>query len=250
MSVHLKRVRLRSETFPVDDRYPFDLEVLRATPALDFTTPVTLFVGENGTGKSTLLEAIARRCGIHIWEAEARRRVEHNPYEERLWRHLDLEWTDGVVPGSFFASQIFRHFVVMLDDLAVSDPGQLRYFADRSLLTRSHGQSLMAFFRTRYRRRGLYLLDEPETALSPRTQVRLARLLAEEAGRGEAQFIVATHSPILLATPGGRVLSFEHVPVAEVDYRATDHWRLYRAFLTHPEAALAGEVDPEPGEDG
>jgi predicted ATPase len=222
---------LHADRYPTRDCYPFNLPVLRQTPAVEFRRAATFFVGENGTGKSTLLEAIARRCRIHIWQGAERRRLDHNPYEGRLHEFLSVQWADGAVPGSFFASQIFRHFAELLDDMAAVDPGQLEHFGGRSLMTQSHGESLMSYFTARYRIAGLYFLDEPETALSPTRQVELVRLLAATAAAGHAQFLVATHSPILLACPDADILSFDRAPLRRVEYEQTQHYRLYKAFL-------------------
>ena len=232
--MHLQRITLQPERFPTQTQYPFNLPVLRQTPDLTFDTPVTLFVGENGSGKSTLLEAIAQVCGIHIWRNPRIIRFVHNKYEDRLRHYLSAEWIAGPVPGSFFGAQIFQHFTQALDEWAAADPGQLKYFGGQSLVTKSHGQSLMAFFRSRYRIRGLYLLDEPETALSPRSQLELLDLLQTMSAAGHAQFIIATHSPILLACPGARLCSFDHIPVRHVRYEETDHYRIYRDFLENP----------------
>lgn len=196
-----------------------------------FRSPVTFFVGENGTGKSTLLEAIARKCGIHIWEGMERTRYEKNPYEKALHYATSVAWTDGAVPGSFFASQIFRNFAQLLDEWAALDPGLLDYFGGKSLISQSHGQSLLAFFRSRYRLRGLYLVDEPETALSPRSQLELLRLLGEATQADGAQFVIATHSPILTACPGAEIYSFDSVPAERVEYEATEHYRIYESFM-------------------
>jgi predicted ATPase len=243
-AVHLRHITLRSEDYPTREAYPFSLPILQRTRRVEFTAPVTFFVGENGTGKSTLLEAVARRCAIHIWEGMERTRYEINRYEDALACYVDAEWAAGPVPGSFFASQIFRHFAQLLDEMAAADPGQLAYFGGRSLITQSHGQSLMAFFRARYGIRGLYLLDEPETALSPRTQVDLVRMLGAMTADGHAQFIVATHSPILMACPGATLYSFDGPVVAPVRYEDTSHFRVYRDFLRDPAAALAAAPPP------
>ncbi len=247
-AVHLTSVTLHPERYPEPEAYPFRLPVLRGTSRIDFAGPVTLFVGENGSGKSTLLEAIARRCGVHIWREGSRLRVEHNRWEERLHEYLDAGWAAGPVPGSFFGADGFRAFAALLDEWASNDPGQLDYFGGHSLMTLSHGQSLMAFFRSRYRLRGLYLLDEPEAALSPATQVELLRLIAREARAGHAQFIVATHSPILMACPGATLLSFDGASAAPVRYEETAHVQVYRAFLTDPARFLEGR--PGPDEEG
>jgi predicted ATPase len=238
--MHLRQVTLYPERYPTREHYPFNLPVFHSTRCLPFETPVTLFVGENGTGKSTLLEALAHRCGIHIWRDAERRRFEVNPYEDRLRDCISVEWVGERVPGSFFGSSVFADFVRILDEWLASDPGQLKYFGGKSLVTQSHGQSFMSFFRSRYKLEGLYLLDEPETALSPRTQLELLQLLTAMGAAGHAQFIVATHSPILLACPGATIYSFDYVPVQTVAYEATEHYQIYRSFMADREPFLNG----------
>jgi predicted ATPase len=211
--------------------YPFNLDVFNVTRRLVFMSEVTFFVGENGTGKSTLLKAIALKCNIHIWRGLNRTRYENNPYEEALHRYIDINWSDGAVAGAFFASEIFRNFAQILDEWASLDPGVLRYFGHRSLMTQSHGQSHMSFFRSRFKLKGLYLLDEPENALSPRSQIHLLEVMKETGRSGNAQFIMATHSPILLAYPEATIYSFDHSPVKSIDYEDTEHFRIYRDFL-------------------
>lgn len=240
--MHLREVTLHPERFPVTDSYPYNVPLVRQTQRLVLPGPLTFFVGENGCGKSTLLRAICRKCGVAIWEPETHTRVVRNPYEDALPRALEVHWTDGPVPGSFFGSEIFNNFARWLDEWAAADPGLLKYFGGESLMTKSHGQSLMAFFRARYRIKGVYFLDEPETALSPVSQVALARLLSETAAAGHAQFIVASHSPILLATPGADLLSFDEAPPSRVSYQDTPHYRVYKAFLENPEAFLCGAL--------
>jgi predicted ATPase len=229
--MHLKSVALHPEKYPNKERYPFSLPIFQRAEQIHFITPVTLFVGENGTGKSTLIKAICQQSGIHIWRDTNKVRYEHNPYEDDLYRYLTLEWMADRVPGSYFGSDIFQYFTQVLDEWAASDPGQLKYFGGKSLVTQSHGQSLMSFFRARYKIEGLYLLDEPETALSPRSQLELLELLTQMSSAGHAQFVVATHSPILLACPGAVIYSFDRVPLAEVQYEETDHYQIYRRFL-------------------
>ncbi len=236
--MHLKRVVFHPERYPTREHYPFNLDIFHRTDGLSFDAPVTLLVGENGTGKSTLSEAVARRAGIHIWNSDQNAHFEVNPYEDKLHRCISLEWTDGGVPGSFFGSSVFQDFARTLDAWAAADPGQLDYFGGKSLLTQSHGQSIMSFFRARYAIKGLYLMDEPETALSPRTQIELLRFLGQIARAGHAQFIIATHSPILLACPGATIYSFDHVPIQPVAYEDTEHYRTYKSFLADPRGYL------------
>ena len=229
--MHLRKVVFHPETYPTTERYPFHLPVFQNTSTILFRSPVTLFVGENGTGKSTLLQALSRKCGIHIWQDAGRPRVEFNPYEEMFYHYISIEWTDGGVPGSFFGSAGFQDFARLLDEWAASDPGQLDFFGGKSLLTQSHGQSLMSFFQARYRIKGLYLLDEPETALSPKTQLALLQVISQMSTAGHAQFIIATHSPILLACPAATLYSFDHNPVVPIAYEETEHYKIYKGFM-------------------
>lgn len=232
--MHLNGVELDPERYPTTDAYPFDLPILSERTVLRFEQPVTMFVGENGSGKSTVLSAIARRCRVHQWRLEKRSRVTNNPWEDRLGDFIRIQWANGRVPGSYFGSATFNDFAVLLDEWAHDDPGQLKYFGGESLLTQSHGQSLMSYFRARYPIKGLYLLDEPETALSPRTQLELLQLLVELGREGVSQFIIATHSPILLACPDATLFSFDGGKIATVEYEDTEHYRIYRDFMADP----------------
>jgi len=229
--MHLKKVTLLPEKYPNKEYYPFNLPTFHETKTIVFQAPVSIFVGENGTGKSTLLEAICRKCDIHIWRSLENTRFENNPYEEALYRFITVEWMDGVVPGSFFTSERSQEFARYLDEWAKKDPGMLNYFGGKSLMTQSHGQSLMSFFRARYQKKGLYLLDEPETALSPRSQLELVNLIRDMGKAGHAQFIIATHSPILMASPDAKLYNFDDIPVKEIDYEQTDHYKIYKRFM-------------------
>jgi predicted ATPase len=239
--LHLKEVRLLPGQYPTRNQYPFNIDVLRATPRIQFSSPVTFFIGENGSGKTTLLEALARRCHIHIWSGIERSRSVINPYEETFFRYIEVEWTDGIVLGSFFSSQIFRNFAQLVDEWEADNPGQIDYFGGKSLVAQSHGQSIMSFFRSRYKIKGLYLLDEPETALSPKSQIELLKLLQEMSALGHAQFIIATHSPILMACPGSVIYSFDASPVKTIQYEETEHYKIYKDFMESPGKCLKGD---------
>ncbi len=229
--MHLKRCAVARERFPAPDLYPFNLRVLRGCGTIDFETPVTFFVGENGSGKSTLLRAIARACGIHLWEEQERARLSRNPHEEQLYRYLEVSWEAEPVPGSFFSADRFRSFSQSVDEWAIEDPAVLEVYGGKSLLVQSHGQSHLSFFTHRFRLRGLYLLDEPENALSPKSQVGLRRDLEGFGGSGVAQFLIATHSPILLSLPGARILDFDGEAPRPVAYTDTEHFRVYKSFF-------------------
>lgn len=232
MTNHLLSITLQPDRYPDRSHYPFSLPIFSKPGQLKFETPVTFFVGENGTGKSTLLEAIALACNVHIWRRDESTRFQANPYEKQLFRYISVEWKIGVVPGSYFGSEIFNDFRKIVDNWAASDPGQLKYFGGKSLVTQSHGQSMISFFESRYRIKGIYFLDEPETALSPKSQMKLLEIIRRNTEKGHAQFIMSTHSPILLAYEDARIFSFDGHEIRKVNYKETDHYKLYKQLLS------------------
>lgn len=238
--MYVVSVRVNSGAYPNKRHYPFNIPALGNSPELTFRSAVAFFVGENGSGKSTLLDAIARKCGIPIWDRPRRHLAHENPYETRLVDYITVRWANGTVPGSLFRAETFRDFADFLDDVALCDPGRLNYHGGRILNTLSHGEAILSYFNTRYRFRGLYLLDEPETALSPSGQVAFLRLLQQLSARGEAQFIIATHSPIILACPEAQIFSFDGDHIEEVAYEDTAHYRVYRQFFTDRRPFLEG----------
>ena len=151
-----------------------------------------------------------------------------------------MTWANGSVPGSLFRAETFRDFADFLDDVALCDPGRLKYHGGHILNTLSHGEAILSYFSGRYHIKGLYLLDEPEAAFSPSSQVRFLKLLRRLEAEGHAQFIMATHSPILLAHPGAQIFSFDSARIKEVDYEDTEHYRIYKQFFTDRGAFLEG----------
>lgn len=245
--MHLNRITLNIAAFPTREHYPFNLPIFQNTHQLEFNTPITFFIGENGTGKSTLLEGITKASGIHIWRNPEGLRYQRNPYEKAFFYFVRLYWTNGKVPGSYFSSETYRYFTEVVDEWAVSEASQLDYFGGKSLVTQSHGQSLMSYFRSRYKIRGLYLLDEPETALSPRSQLELLRILCEMSQAGHAQFIIATHSPILMSCLGATIYCFNNQVIQQLAYEQTEHYKVYHDFINNPGKYLqpaAGEEQP------
>jgi predicted ATPase len=240
--VYITEIEIQSEQYPTNSCYPFNVPTLRKAQKVTLNKPVVFFVGENGSGKSTLLEALCRKCGIHIWDKPKRHIAHENPYETRLSDYIDVTWANGRVTGSLFRAETFREFSDFIDDVALCDPGRLQYHGGRILNVLSHGQGILSYLATRYRIQGLYFLDEPEAALSPTSQIKFLRLLQGLSAQGHAQFIVATHSPILLALPDAQIYSFDPPQIAEVQYTETKHYRLYRQFLADPDAYLAPTV--------
>ena len=237
--MHLTKIGIHGQDFPNNRYYPFNIPALQETAELTFRKPVTFFVGENGMGKSTLLDAITRKCAIHIWDKPRRHVAHNNPYETRLGDYISVTWANGSVPGSLFRAETFREFADFLDDVALCDPGRLKYQGGRILNTLSHGEAILSYFSGRYHIKGLYLLDEPESALSPSNQVRFLKLLQRLEAAGHAQFIMVTHSPILLAYPGAQIFSFDAPRIEEVKYEDTEHYQIYRQFFTDRSAFLA-----------
>jgi len=237
--MHLVEVSIHSERYPTTRVYPFNVAALARPQTLVFRRPVALFVGENGCGKSTLLEAITRRCGIHTWDRPKRHLAHANPFETSLAQFISVQWANGgACPGSFFRAETFHEVADFLDDVALVDPGRLAYHGGHILNTLSHGQALLTYFSGRYALRGLYLLDEPEAALSPASQLEFVRLLRRLEAQGQVQFVIATHSPILLAYPGAQLFSFTDSSIQEVTYEETTHYQIYKQFFSDRRALL------------
>jgi len=229
--MHLTRISLLTHKFPTKEHYPFSLPLLQQTKEINFNTPVTIFAGENGSGKSTLLEAIVEACGIYIWRNSLISRHSYNKFEKQLQRFIKIGWTNGIVPGAFFGSDTFKDFTYYLEQWASTDPGQLKYFGGKSLVSQSHGQSMMMYFKSRYKLKGIYFLDEPETALSPKSQLELLKVIKENSEAGHAQFILITHSPILLACENATIYNFNKIPLNRIEYKNTEHYKVYKKFL-------------------
>jgi predicted ATPase len=241
-NMHLVKVTIHGDRFPTQRIYPFNIPAFMTTRELPFRRPVVFFVGENGSGKSTLLDAIARRCGIQVWDRPRRHLAHNNPLETRLQDYVTTVWANGGAPGSLFRAETFRDLADFVDDVSLCDPGRLEYHGGRILNTLSHGEGILSYLSARFRRKGLYVLDEPEAALSPANQIKFLTLLQQLEVEGQAQFIIATHSPILLAYPGAQIFSFDRSRIEEVLYEDTAHYRLYKQFLTDRSAFL-----PTPG---
>ncbi len=239
----VKSIRILNSLFPTTDRYPFNLSVFQETDRLDITSEVLFLVGENGTGKSTLLEAVARRYGLMVWGGEKTHVVHRNPFETRLYHFLllDTSKSEGTFrKGFLFRAENFFNYAASIDDMTMTDPDILRYYGGRSFHQQSHGESFISFFENRCGMAGLYLLDEPEAALSPSNQLAFLKSLQKIVSRGKRQFIISTHSPIILSCPGAQILSFDHVPIQEISYEETHSYRFYRSFLEQRERQLKG----------
>ena len=229
--MYITEIKIDRERFPTQQLYPFNVPAIQDTPELRLEKPIVFFVGENGSGKSTLLDAITRKCGIHVWDKPRRHLAHNNPFETKLANYVRVTWANGRVSGSLFRAETFHDLADFLDDVALCDPGRLKYHGGRILNTLSHGEGMLSYFSGRFAVRGLYFLDEPESALSPASQLKFLDLLQQLGAEGKAQFIIATHSPILLACPGAQIFSFDGALIREVRYHDTAHYRIYRQFF-------------------
>lgn len=238
--MYITQVKVNSREYPTNRHYPFNVPVLREPFELSFRKPVVFFVGENGSGKSTLLEAITRKCGIHLWDRPKRHLAHNNPYETRLVDYISVTWANGRVPGSLFRAETFSDLADFLDDVALCDPGRLKYHGGHILNTLSHGEGILSYFGGRFNVKGLYILDEPEAALSPSSQIKFLKLLQRLEAAGRAQFIIATHSPILLALPEAQIFGFDSCRIKEMDYEETAHYRIYEQFFADRSSFLRG----------
>jgi predicted ATPase len=210
--------------------HPFTLPWIGEKLALTLTTPLTFLVGENGTGKSTLLEAIAWACGFGAQGGNRDQSFAEDADGHTLGRALRLGWRQKVSGGFSLRAETFFNFASYLESVGST----FLAYGGKSLHHQSHGEAFLALFQHRFED-GLYLLDEPEAALSPQRQLAFLTILHELTAKKVAQFIIATHSPMLLTFPGATILSLDGGEIRSVNYQETDHYRVTKDFLNAPE---------------
>jgi predicted ATPase len=232
ISLELVRPPVASEA------YPFNLAAIR-TLDLRFSRPVTFFIGENGTGKSTVMEALAELCGFPA-SGGGRNEIgaKHGPEgEAALTSALRPAFRRRPKDGYFFRAEFQAYFASLLDQRK-QDPDFMgdpySRYGGRSLHTRSHGEAFLAVLQERIGA-GLYLFDEPESALSPQRQLTLLAHMAQLVEEGHSQFIIATHSPILLTFPDADILSFDGDKVQPVKLEETPQYQITKGILDSPE---------------
>lgn len=235
--LHLELVR---ERIAEAGRYPYNLPAFRELDRLPFHPRVTFLVGETGSGKSTLLEAIAVSYGLNAEGGSLNfnfaTRSSHSALEESIRLAKSLR-----TPGDcyFLRAESFFNVATEIERLErePGGPSLLDAYGGRSLHEQSHGESYFALFENRFRDHGLYLLDEPEAALSPKRQLQFLALLHHYIERG-GQFVIATHSPILMAYPDARIYVLDDAGIHETAYEETEHFQISRGFLMHPRRSL------------
>lgn len=262
--IHLRSVQKKE--IREAEIFPFNVPVIRTLEEMEFHAPVTFFVGENGSGKSTLMEAIACAIGSITVGSESVKTDPSLAHIRKLAQYLRLAWTKRTHKGFFLRAEDFFGYAKLIaqtrqeleNDLRNVDKeyvGRSNFAKDLAKLphaneihalqrryadgldARSHGEGFLALFQSRFVPNGIYLLDEPEAPLSPVRQLAflaaLKQMIAED-----SQFIIATHSPIILAFPEAHILSFEDGKIHEVNYDDLEHVSLTKAFLNNPDAYL------------
>jgi predicted ATPase len=236
---YLTRVTALAERLPTELAFPFCLPFVKELD-LYFRSPVTFFVGENGSGKSTLLEAIAALSRLPVsGGSRSDLGAAHGPERDSaLARILRPSFARTPSDGYFLRAEFNAHFASLLDE-RFRDPDFRRsgnpydHYGGQSLHARSHGEAFMAIMQNRFHR-GLFLLDEPESALSPQRQLALLARMTDMVDAGGSQFIVATHSPILMTFPNASIISFDEPALPVVELEQTSHFQLTRDVLNSP----------------
>lgn len=228
-------------------RYPFSLPLIKNLKEIHFPTQVTFFVGENGTGKSTILEAIATKAGFGAEGGS--KNINFKTSQEKTYTgtelfadQLTLSWNYKPRNGNgyFFRAESFFNIANYIDQLALNGGPELAYapYGGKSLHEQSHGESFLAFFQNRLGNGGFFIFDEPEAALSPQRQLSLMIIMRELCKNPHAQCIIATHSPMLLAYPGATIYSCDGDTLSTIAYKDTHHYQITKDFLDDPERYL------------
>lgn len=233
---YLVRVHLKEDAV-VSDEYPFSLPIVRGLD-IEFASTVTFFVGENGTGKSTVIEAIAALCRLPV-SGGGRNELSgiHGPDTvSPLAAALRPSFRQRPSDAYFLRAEFQAHIASLLDERN-ADPDfwgdPYARYGGRSLHTRSHGEAFLAIMQNRIRS-GLLLFDEPESALSPQRQLALLAQMSMLVATGTSQFIIATHSPILLTFPGAQILSFDGDVLHPISIEETSHFQITKGILQNP----------------
>lgn len=240
-SQYVSRVTLQRDKVDSFDRYPFSLPAVRSLERVDFHPKVTFFVGENGSGKSTLLEGIAVSLGFNAEGGSKNFRFGTRRSHSELHEYLRI--AKGIRrprDGFFLRAESFFNVATEIENLDVEPsfgPPVINSYGGRSLHEQSHGESFLALMTERFGGQGVYILDEPEAALSPQRQLAVLSRI-HDLVLDDSQFIIATHSPILMAYPDSTIYLCSKDGVSPVAYEETEHFQVTRDFLANPERML------------
>ncbi len=224
------------------NHYPFSLNMIRNLKNIEFPTQVTFLVGENGTGKSTILEAIASKVGFGPEGGSKNINFKTSQEEtytpaEQLAEQFTLSWRCKPKNSYFFRAESFFNVANYIDYIAKEcggGPAAYVPYGGKSLHEQSHGESFLAFFKNRLGSGGFFIFDEPEAALSPQRQLSLLTIIHELCNNSNSQFIIATHSPILLAYPDSTIYSCDSDVLTRIAYTDTKHYQITKCFLDNP----------------
>jgi predicted ATPase len=238
---YVSRFSLKTELIESVNRYPFNLPALRNLDYIELHPKVTFFVGENGSGKSTLLEALAVSLGFN--PEGGTKNFGFSTRESHSDLHEFLRIAKGIKKprdGFFLRAESFFNVaseIERLDEDPRGGPPIIDSYGGTSLHEQSHGESFMALLSNRFGGQGLYVLDEPEAALSPKRQLKaIARI--HELIDDRSQFIIATHSPLMMAYPDAWIYACTAEGLKRVDYKDTEHFRVMRDFMSDPDIAI------------
>lgn len=238
---YLKKVWLDPDKAEGHKGYPLDIPCIRAEPfAIEFTHTVTILVGQNGSGKSTIIEALAAICGFGAEGGS----TAYNLGEERdeaFSKFLRAAWLPKVTEGFYTRAETIHSLVKQMDMYHVQTGGGMNDAEDysgRELEELSHGEGYSALFRNKIRDFGVYIMDEPEAALSPSKQIDFVRMLHEKEKSGRHQFIIATHSPFIMAYPGACVLHLTPKGIIERSYKQTENFKILQEFYYDPKSFM------------
>ncbi len=238
----LRAIRLERDQVASFDVYPFSIPAIRQLAELALDPKVTFFVGDNGAGKSTLIEALAVACGFNAEGGTKNFDFATRRSESEL--HAFIRVVKGIrrpMAGFFLRAESFYNVATEMENLGVQ-------YGDISMHAQSHGESFLALARDGFRDNGLYLLDEPEAALSPQRLLSLLAIIHRLVETTGSQFVIATHSPILMAYPGARIYQLDAAGIAPIAYEVTEHFRITRDFLNHRQSYFANLFAPPGGE--
>ena len=238
---YLKEISLKRDLIDSFDSYPFSIPAVKELDSIEFGKEVTIFVGENGSGKSTLLEAIAVGLGFNAEGGTKNFSFGTRNTHSSLHSFLRLSRSfKKYQDGFFLRAESFYNVATNIDELDEAPsfgPPIKNSYGGVSLHEQSHGESFLALMVERFGGNGLYLLDEPEAALSPNRQLavlsRMHQLIEDD-----SQFVLATHSPILMAYPGALIYQIDNTGIYPIKYKDTEHYAVTRAFLENPEPML------------
>ena len=217
-------------------KYPFNLSCFKNVKSISLKSNVTFFVGENGSGKSTLLENIAFLCGYNVLGGSKNHLTGKVSDNLELSDAMRLSWKLKPKHGFFFRAESYFNFASYIDEIAKDDKSIWDAYGGKSLHHQSHGESFLTLFQTRFCNiKGFYILDEPEAALSPQRQLTFLKIINDLDKSGKAQFIIATHSPIVLAYPKANIFSLDNDKISRISYEETEHYQLTKNFMENPE---------------